>query len=172
MRLKPMFSSTLYLYLCLLVAGPAPAQEFSSLEERMSHSEFTAAGLDKLSPEELAALNDWLRGSMRSASQAALASTAPIRPEDRVGFERSGVFDWPDSRTVESRIKGRFTGWDRKGQRFELENGQIWEVVESDSILRGVRAENPVASIQSGMLGVWYLRVEGHNARVKVKRVK
>jgi hypothetical protein len=48
--------------LVLAFAAPAAAQEFSSLEERMSAAEFKAAGLDKLSPAELEALNRWLRG--------------------------------------------------------------------------------------------------------------
>ena len=40
----------------------ASAAEFSSLEERMSQTQFHDAGLDKLSPQELKNLNDWLRG--------------------------------------------------------------------------------------------------------------
>ena len=41
--------------LVLCLAGFANAETFSSLEERMSQSEFHAAGLDKLSPDELKA---------------------------------------------------------------------------------------------------------------------
>lgn len=165
------------LALLVLACGPAAAEEFSSLEERMSHREFVAAGLDKLSPEELAALNQWLRQSMREATAGA-AQTAAVAAvtrnrEERVGFERAGVFgsrDAPDS--VSSRIKGEFRGWERKGQRFTLENGQVWEVTQVDRPLLGVRLDNPLAFIESGFSGAWYLRVEGYNARVKVKRIK
>ena len=45
----------------LAAATCAGAQTPSStLEERMSQAEFRAAGLDKLSPQELAQLNSWL----------------------------------------------------------------------------------------------------------------
>ncbi len=37
------------------------ADEFSTLEERMSGKEFKETGLGKLTDAELAALNDWLR---------------------------------------------------------------------------------------------------------------
>src|SRR5207342_2835934 len=52
---------TLLLAIFGLAANSASAAGFSSLEERMSQSEFHAAGLDKLSPAELNALNEWLR---------------------------------------------------------------------------------------------------------------
>src|SRR5688572_10963425 len=64
----------------LLAVGasdPAAAQgsaAFSSLEERMSHADFKAAGLDKLTPEELAALNEWLRQRGEAAAVAAPAA--------------------------------------------------------------------------------------------------
>ena len=46
--------------LAILVTGLAAAAEFSSLEERMSQSQFHAAGLDKLSPQELADVVSYL----------------------------------------------------------------------------------------------------------------
>jgi len=58
------------MYKCIVVtiaaalgvaASSAFAAGFSSVEERMSQSEFHAAGLDKLSPEELKTLDEWLR---------------------------------------------------------------------------------------------------------------
>ena len=52
---------TLALLACGLASGLIQAAGFSSLEERMSQNEFHAAGLEKLSPEELKALNEWLR---------------------------------------------------------------------------------------------------------------
>lgn len=156
-------------------AAPLAAREFSSLEERMSHREFTQAGLDKLSPEELAALNAWLRERVSevAADAAAAANAALPTRADRVGFERAGVLGSRDAPTETSgRIKGTFRGWEKKGQRFELDNGQIWEVTQLDAPLLGVRLESPLAYVEAGFSGAWYLRVEGYNSRVKVKRVK
>lgn len=160
-----------------LQPSPATGQEFSSLEERMSRAEFTAAGLDKLSAQELETLNNWLRGTVDSVADAAAATAASeavaTHKENRIGFDRAGVLGSRDADgSVTSRIKGDFRGWSRKGQRFELENGQIWEVTDAANPLMGVRLDNPLATIESGFSGAWYLRVEGYNTRAKVKRVK
>ena len=60
------------LVLSAAMAGSALAQNFSSVEERMTEAEFKAAGLDKLSPEELAALNAFI-----AAETGKVASTLP-----------------------------------------------------------------------------------------------
>ena len=170
-------STLLLLFATLALSVPTAAQEFSSLEERMSYREFTEAGLDKLTPEELEALNQWLRRSVSevatNAAQVAVATAGATRSADRVGFERAGVLGSRDAPTEASgRIKGTFRGWEKKGQRFELDNGQIWEVTQIDQPFLGVNLDNPQAIIEAGFSGAWYLRVEGYNSRVKVKRVK
>jgi hypothetical protein len=147
-----------------LAATGLQAQGFSSLEERMSASEFKAAGLEKLSPEELAALNDWLR--QRGAATAAMAAAARVpRGDERVGFA-----DGPSSRSVVSRIDGEFTGWSGS-TRFVLENGQVWQQAEATS-LTGVKAERPAVTIEPAFLGSWRMRVDGFNQRVRVKRIE
>ena len=60
--------------LLVLAAPSALAQEFSSLEERMSSDDFTSAGLERLSADELARLNDWLRANWPSQSAANCSS--------------------------------------------------------------------------------------------------
>ena len=62
---------TTTLVLLAFAAGSASAQEFSSLEERMSAKEFKEAGLDKLTPEELARLNAWLGQEVGEGKPAA-----------------------------------------------------------------------------------------------------
>jgi len=147
-----------------LAASGAQSQAFSSLEERMTHSEFKAAGLDKLTPEELAALNAWLQH--RTAGTAPAATYVPPQPQDdRIGFR-----DAPEERSVVSRIAGEFAGWDGD-TKFTLENGQVWEQVESAS-LRGVRVDSPAVTIEPAFMGSWLLRVEGFNQRVRVRRIK
>lgn len=145
-----------------LVGGTALAQQFSTLEERMSQSEFKAAGLDKLTPAELAALNAWLAGKVSAAAPAA----APA--QDLRGFENRSFGD--DSAVV-STVPGEFTGWQAAGTRFNLANGQVWQVIDSSTRLR-VKLTDPTVTIDKGALGTWYLRVDGYNTRAKVKRVK
>jgi hypothetical protein len=145
-----------------LAAFGAQAQDFSSLEERMSDAEFKAAGLDKLTPEELAALNAWLQH--RTAGTAPAATYVPPS-EDRTGFRES-----TDSNGVVSRIAGPFTGWDGD-TRFTLENGQVWEQAESAS-MRGVNVDSPAVTIRPAFMGSWLLKVEGFNKTVRVRRIK
>lgn len=148
---------------CLLAASaasPALAQSFSTLEERMSAAQFRAAGLDKLSPEELAALNAWLQKNVGASA----AMAAPII-EDRTGFQaetyRNGVT---------SHLVGEFRGWHGK-TTFHLENGQVWQQVGGET-WSGVRLENPGVTITPGFMGSWSLKVDGYNATTKVKRIK
>src|SRR5688500_406687 len=133
-----------------LAAFGVQAQDFSSLEERMSDAEFKAAGLDKLTPEELAALNAWLQH--RTAGTAPAATYVPPS-EDRIGFR-----DAPDTDGIVSRIAGEFTGWSG-GTQFTLENGQVWEQAEGTS-MRGVSVDSPAVTIRPAFMGSWLLKVE------------
>ena len=155
-----------------LSAGVAGAQEFSSLEEKMSAKEFREAGLDKLTPEELAALNAWLGAKMPGDAAphlGGLAATAAAPVEDRRGFrDRDGDADESD---IVTRIDGPFRGWRKLGERFVLNNGQVWEVTDAPSKFV-VNLVDPVVRIEEGAFSAWYLSVDGYNARVKVKRIK
>lgn len=148
----------------LFSAATARAVTFSTLEERMSASQFKAAGLDKLSPEELATLNAWLQGNAVPAGTAAPGVT-PSDPGSRIGFREQSP-----TGSVVSRLDGTFTGWDGK-TRFNLENGQVWEQAEQGTV-RGVNIDRPMVTIEPGLFGSWKLKVEGLNATTRVKRIK
>jgi hypothetical protein len=151
---------SLCLGLSLLLAGTIQAATFSTVEERMSAAQFKTAGLDKLSAEELAALNAWLQGNAAPAAAPGYAA-----PADMVGFRQQDA-----TGVVVSRIIGPFNGWDGK-TKFTLENGQIWEQVEQGS-LRGVNLDSPMVTIEPGMFGSWRIKVEGLNATTRVNRIK
>lgn len=149
----------------LLATGSfvARAQQFSSLEERMTPGDFKAAGLDKLSPEELARLNTFVRSEMEQRVTEARGKQDP----KRVGFHDVGANRDP----IVSSIPGRFTGFDGT-TTFHLANGQVWHQINSDSTLRGIRLDNPVVTIKPGLFGSWELTVKGYNAVAKVERVQ
>lgn len=151
--------------LSLLFAGSLHAATFSTVEERMSSAQFKAAGLDKLSPEELAALNAWLQSSAAPAGAAGAGAGYAAASEDRIGFRQQDA-----TGVVVSRIVGPFTGWDGK-TRFTLENGQVWEQAEQGG-LRGVDLDSPMVTIEPGMFGSWRIKIEGLNATTRVKRIK
>src|SRR5690606_29953597 len=109
------------LALSLLVAASAANAQTPSptLEERMTQADFSAAGLHKLSPEELQALNAWL-GAHGSGNVQYRSPTG-------------GTVFYPDQSErpeVEDRIAGVFRGW-RGNTIFTLENGQKWQQAES-----------------------------------------
>lgn len=158
------------LALCLMFAPAALlAQDFSSLEERMSYNDFKAAGLDKLSPEELRNLNEWLR-ERASATLAAPAAAAGGMAPEAVGDQRGLRLPEERGKTIVSRIPGEFRGW--AGQtRFTLENGQVWEGLPGNASFV-INVVDPVVRIEPGLFGAWYLKVDGYNASAKVKRIK
>ena len=86
---------------CLLLCGISVlAQErFSSVEERMTGKEFKASGLDKLSDEELAALNSWLRDhSVATLENVATVKNTAAPSSSSVGAAAGP--SWPSSRTT------------------------------------------------------------------------
>ena len=162
----------------------AQAEEaFSTLEERMSGKEFKATGLGKLSNEELAALNEWVRSHsvatlenatarpMATASVTGAATANAVT--DTRGFENTAKVDAAGdySGTIHSTIVGTFTGWRGNGNEFKLANGMVWKQVEGDTF--NVRAtENAEITVKKGVMGGWSLSMVGYNATVRVKRIK
>ena len=152
-------------FLLLLSMQPIAnaADSFSTLEERMSGKEFMETGLDKLTDQELEALNEWVR----SHSVATLDNAKP-RPagstgnyastEDLRGFETRPSDD-AYSDIIRSNIVGTFEGWSGNDNLFTLENGMIWKQVESDTF--NIKAiNNPEVTIKKSMMGAWRLSME------------
>ena len=139
------------------------------LQRQMTAGEFKAAGLDKLSPEELSALNAWLQGKVQQATASAVEQA---REEGRqeVIVKNRGFFDFGSSEPIEATLVGEFTGFG-KGRQYTLDNGQLWEQTD-DARVAGVRRQAPKVKITPGLMGVWYLQVEGLNTRAKVRRSK
>jgi hypothetical protein len=167
MRFRLLFAA---LVVCIAAAPFALAQQFSSLEERMSSQQFKDAGLDKLSPEELAKLNAFIRNEVNA--RTAQAHEAGAREQNKNDAARIGFRDYYGERgEVVSRIPGTFRGWSG-GTTFTLENGQVWRQTDT-STLAGVHLENAVVHITPGLMdNTWFLQVEGYNSSVKVERVQ
>ena len=158
------------LTLCIAAAPLAFAQQFSSLEERMSTQEFKAAGLDKLSPEELAKLNAFIRNEVNV--RTAQAHEAGAREQNKSDAARIGFKDYYGDRgEIVSRIPGTFHGWSG-GTTFTLENGQVWRQIDGAQFV-GVNIENAVVHITPSLVGNgWFLQVEGYGSYAKVERVQ
>lgn len=157
--------------LLLAAAAPALAQRSvaDDLQRQMTPAEFKAAGLDKLSADELTALNDWLQGKVKQETQVGLEQAKEEGRREVINKNR-GFFDFGSREPIESTLIGRFDGFG-KGKRFVLANGQEWEQTEPAS-LQGVHLQAPKVSIRPGIAGVWYLRVDRYNTQAKVRRIK
>src|SRR3546814_15594136 len=90
----------------------------------MTAEQFKAAGLDKLSPEELANLNTWLDRTITTETAKA-AEQASVQTKERVESENRGFFHFGSDDPLESRLTGTFAGF-RKGNTYPLDNGQQW----------------------------------------------
>lgn len=75
-----------------------------------------------------------------------------------------------EAKSVTSTIEGSFDGWG-PGAQIKLANGQVWRVVDGSEVALP-SARNPKVSIERGMLGAFYLQVEGSNNTARVTRVK
>jgi len=162
------------LVLCT-VALPALAQRVvdGDLQQQMSPQEFKAAGLDKLSATELATLNRWLQGKVEAATTEAVAAVREeAREEGRqeVIVKNRGFFDFGSKEPITGVLEGEFRGFG-KGRIYTLDNGQTWEQTDATT-LAGVRKASPKVSMNPGLLGVWYMKVEGVNTQAKVRRTK
>lgn len=155
--------SSLLVFSSLLAAQSE--QPFSSLEERMTGNEFTRAGLHKLSPEELAALNKWIRErSIAEYEGPANDGRLPSQPGEAPPVDRMAREEF------QSRIVGEFSGWSGN-TIFRLENGMVWRQDENDRF-RLQPIDSPMVTIKPGLFGAWRLSVEGHNRAVRVERVE
>lgn len=164
-----------HLMVAVLIACAAPAAfAQQTLEQQMTVEEFRAAGLDKLSAEELANLNRWLQGKVQqeasaAAGQAAEQAREEEREQARLEAETASAGRAGSNEVIQSSIAGEFTGFGR-GQRYTLENGQVWEQIDA-ARLDGVNVTSPQVTIRPGAFGGWNMRIDGYNTRARVKRV-
>ncbi len=78
----------------------------------MTPEEYRAAGLDKLSPEELESLDKWLIRYTVGDSATLRRSNEEVRKAE-------------ENLTIQANITGDFTGWSGE-TTFKLDNGQVW----------------------------------------------
>lgn len=100
----------------------------------------------------------------------AVPAATPADPVARFGQESVKLLDAPpELKQVESRVRGKFAGWG-PNTRIELENGQSWRVADDSSAVYDLN--NPKAVVHRGMLGAFYLEIEGIGFQIKVTRAR
>lgn len=154
-----------------LLAGSAAGEAAKSRLEQLMGPKFREAGLDRATPEQIAILEQFmiehaaeLRALTPASDTASAAAVVAAEPARARNTEKKSA---GNNERVSSRIPGAFRGW-RPGMTLTLENGQRWRIVD-DSTLTTRAMENPVVTIEPGMLGTWWLRVDGYNSAARVK---
>jgi hypothetical protein len=153
---------------------PALAQQAGNLQERMSAAEFYDAGLNKLSAQELATLNQWLATHQGTATgtaapaAAAVGGAAALPPAAQPA--PSAQMLTTKRQAFEAHIVGPFTGFSGDSL-ISLDNGQQWQQVGDDKPMCN-RADSPRVKIKPTLFGNWLIDVPSCNLLVHVRRVK
>ncbi|HJW38946.1 MAG TPA: hypothetical protein VJ420_10050 [Candidatus Udaeobacter sp.] len=121
-----------------------------SIKEMMSPEEFKAAGLNKLSSEQLEKLNAWLQGYREATEKVTEKKT-----EKRVAATQSFFHREP----IVSRVDGSFAGL--KGHTvIKLEDGTVWKQANLDDKAGPSPIDHPGAAVVWAGLG-YKMRIQG-----------
>jgi hypothetical protein len=153
----------------------ADAPIFDVLRD-MSVADFRAAGLDRLSDEQIKALNAWFTEYQRkhapcaavsavAAAPASLAMTASPTIQGTTAIASLAPGD-----EYSAHLDGTFRGWG-DGTTFKLDNGEVWQQIDDTELNVGA-IKNPKVTIKRGMFTAYYLSVEGVDDSVLVRRIK
>ena len=137
----------------------AHADDNSTLEERMSFKDFTHLGLDKLSPEQLKGLSEWIKlhgGACPPGVAPAVGSAAPAAAPAPAGSKDK----------YSARLVGEFKGWE-KGTVLRLADGSAWEVRDDEPFIAH-SASSPMVSVEKSLIAGWRLSVAGYNEVARV----
>jgi hypothetical protein len=135
----------------------SPEQSGKVLQDSMTAQEFKAAGLEKLSAEELANLNAWLQG-YRQATETKAAEKATAETTKKVTEEVTAQAHQRLNR-VESRVDGRvphLTGH----SMIKLEDGTVWRQANAEDRYSSPAIDHPKAVVTRGVFG-WKMRISG-----------
>jgi hypothetical protein len=140
--------------LCLIFACATPvhaAREEASggIQQAMTPEEFKAAGLNKLSPEELQKLNAWLQGYREVAEKTA----------EKKATARAATVERAKMDMLVSRVDGTFNGLTGRTV-IRLEDGTVWKQANADDRYRPKVTDHPAAVVIHGIFG-YKMQVEG-----------
>jgi hypothetical protein len=129
--------------------------------QEMSPDEFKKAGLDKLSPDELRTLNEWLKG-YRHAAEAKAAEQATEQTKEQAKQEATTEAKqkfnrgWLSTDRIFSRIDGEFHGLRRDGKKMiiVLEDGTVWKQAnETDRVYDAKLTDHPPVMVTHSLVG-------------------
>jgi hypothetical protein len=174
-----------------LIAGAAVAR--AGFWEQLTPAERRAAGLDRLTPEQQAALN-------RLAERYLHPGAAPVSEETRQAIReetkqevreqvraevkqelqaegrkkaaaQAGLPAEESQTVIRTQLVGEFHGWSG-ATVFRLANGQVWVQSNSTDRYWAPTMQNPEVEIRSSKLGGWKLYLMDKAVWLRVRRMK
>ena len=142
---------------------PALGENFPGVQKVLTPEQYAEAGLNKLSPEERAKLDDYLRGYVTGATQR-VAEQASAHAVDTAVKQHKVE----PPLLIETSIVGRVDGW-KTDKVFILSNGQHWKVVDNGSRYF-TPLDNPSVFIVRDTFG--YKMAVAGGGLVRVKRLQ
>ncbi|MET3651827.1 hypothetical protein [Dyella japonica] len=139
--------------------GAFAADQYVPLQQRMTPEEFKAAGLDKLSANELKNLDNWLSGHGKVVTKVVDQEGKPVFYPTS---EKAGP--------VQAHVQGSFTGFSGHTQ-LTLDNGQVWQQADSTQV-SCLSSQNPKVIVRRSLMGNWMAAVDGCNDTAPITRVK
>jgi hypothetical protein len=135
-----------------------------SLEETMRPEEFKAAGLDKLSEDELQHLDAYLQGYRESARKKAVEQAQAKAQEEIKKAKQDAVEEAnKNARTkldsLVSRVDGTIDGI-KGSTQIRLEDGSVWKQANKDDRYKASITDHPAAVVLHTTFG-YKMRIEG-----------
>jgi hypothetical protein len=169
-------------FVFLLFIGGLRAQQ-GGFSAQLSPEERHRAGLDNLTPQERAALDELVANYGKALASNLVVEPSPQAIEKRAreaptAREGGGWLSWiqrkaPETEkapelVIESRLAGTLRQW-AQGTVFRLENGQAWKVSDYTSYVLAPPVDNPEATIRPDKLfGAFILEFPAKGIRIRV----
>jgi hypothetical protein len=132
---------------CAVSVQAARDEQMSgNIQDIMSSAEFKAAGLNKLSSDELQKLNAWLQGYREVTEKAATKKATAVASRTKLDL-------------LVSRVDGQFNGLTGR-TIIRLEDGTVWKQANADDRFRPRVTDHPGAVVIHGIFG-YKMQVEG-----------
>jgi len=177
----------LFISLTMAVATVGAAE--AGFWQQLTPEERRAAGLDQLTPEQQAVLDQLTgryarEGARQVREQAKQEARAEVKQEVREEVKRemkteektrevakAGLPAEDKEVVIRSHIAGKFNGWSG-ATVFRLENGQVWVQSNKSDTLWVPTMENPEVEVRPSKLGGWKLYLMAKGFWVRVRRVQ
>ena len=131
---------------CVASVRAAREEMSGSIQQMMTPAEFKAAGLNKLSPEELQKLDAWLQGYRDVTEKAAAKKATTVASRTKLDL-------------LVSRVDGSFDGLTGRTV-IRLEDGTVWKQANADDRYRPRVTDHPAAAVIHGVFG-YKMQIEG-----------